>query len=81
MLTDADLRDLDRELLDYLDEGRITPVYAQRRLEEDNVGDYSRGYVQQRLARLEEHDHAANLLGVGLYELVDDPREDDGGDV
>jgi len=74
MLTDDDLRDVDHALLDYLTEGRVTPVYAKERLEEDDVGEYSRGYVQQRLSRLEEHDHATNLLGVGLYELVADPR-------
>lgn len=76
MLTDDDLRDVDQTLLDYLTEGRITPVYARTRLETEDAGEYSRGYVQQRLARLDEHDHAQNLLNVGLYELKKDPRTD-----
>ena len=41
----------------------------------DDGEEYSRGYVQQRLSRLEEHGHATNLGG-GLYELVEDPREE-----
>ena len=76
MLNPEDLNDMDRQLLEYLGEGRVTPAYARARLEDDGVGDYSRGYVQQRLARLEEHSHAENLFGTGLYELRTDPRED-----
>jgi hypothetical protein len=52
----------------------VTPVYCRRRLADD-LDEYSRGYVQERLARLVEHGHAANLRGCGLYELVNDPRE------
>jgi len=74
MLDPEDLRDVDRELLGYMAAGRVTPAYARKRLMEDSVGEYSRGYVQQRLARFVEHDHATNLLDTGLYELVDDPR-------
>lgn len=33
-------------------------------------------YVGQRLQRLEGHGHARNLYETGLYELVEDPRED-----
>lgn len=69
-----DLRRIDQTLLDYLHEGRVTPIYCKRRLEGDGH-DYSRGYVQQRLNRLVEHNHAENLLNVGLYELVEDPRD------
>lgn len=76
MLTADDLRDVDEQILEYLEEGRVTPRYVRARLEDDLDG-YSRGYVQQRLARLEEHRHAENLLDLGLYELVDDPREGD----
>lgn len=76
MLDPDQLRDVDRRILSYLSEGRVTPVYARKRLSDDNVDDYSRGYVQQRLARLVEHGHARNLLDSGIYELVDDPRED-----
>lgn len=75
MLDPEDIRDVDANILDYLREGRVTPAYTRERLADDEIGDYSRGYVQQRLARLEEHDHAVNLFGTGLYELVDDPRE------
>lgn len=75
MLSPDDLRAVDERLLDYLADGRVTPAYARVRLERDDVGEYSRGYVQQRLARFVEHDHAQNLYETGLYELVDDPRE------
>lgn len=75
MLAADDLNEMDRHLLTYLSDGRLTPAYAKARLEDDGVGEYSRGYIQQRLARLAEHDHAVNLYGTGLYDLVDDPRE------
>ena len=77
MLDPTDLREVDSYLLEYLSDGRVTPQYARKRLIED-LEEYSRGYVQQRLKRLEEHSHVQNLLDTGLYELVDDPRE--GGD-
>lgn len=77
MLGPEDLNEMDRQLLTHLSAGRVTPAYARKRLADDGVGDYSRGYVQQRLARLEEHDHLSNLYDCGLYELVDDPRDDD----
>jgi hypothetical protein len=77
MLGPDDLRDpVDGAILDLLAEGRVTPRYVRERLDGDGVGDYSRSYVQQRLARLEEHSHVRNLLECGLYELTDDPRED-----
>lgn len=75
MLDDEDLRKVDRYLLSYLTEGRVTPAYARKRLVAD-VEEYSRGYVQQRLGRLEEHSHVTNLLDTGLYELKDDPRDE-----
>jgi hypothetical protein len=78
MLGPDDLRTVDEYILEYMSEGRVTPNYARRRLATDDVDEYTRGYVQQRLARLVEHDHAVNLLNSGLYELVNDPRE--GGD-
>lgn len=74
-MLDADqLRDVDRRILDFLAEGRVTPVYCRTRLLEEDDQEYSRGYVQQRLTRLVEHEHARNLYETGLYELVDDPR-------
>lgn len=79
MLTKDELRPVDEHIVEYLAEGRVTPAYAREKLEQDGVDDYSRGYVQQRLARLEEHDHAENLLGIGLYQLVNDPRKANDG--
>jgi len=77
MLGPDDLREpVDHAILDLLVEGRVTPRYVRERLDTDGVDDYSRSYVQQRLARLEEHSHVENLFETGLYELVDDPRED-----
>jgi hypothetical protein len=76
MLDPGDLNEMDRTLLSYLSAGRVTPAYARARLADKDVGEYSRGYVQQRLARLEEHDHATNLYDTGLYELTNDPREE-----
>lgn len=76
MLDPGDLRDVDRAILGYMADGRVTPAYVRAKLDEDDVGEYSRSYVQQRLARFVEHSHAVNLYGTGLYELVDDPRED-----
>ncbi|WP_232820531.1 hypothetical protein [Halorussus litoreus] len=74
MLETDDLRDVDKEILEYMVEGRVTPVYCKKRLEESGQK-YSRGYVQERLSRFVEHEHAENLLETGLYELVNDPRE------
>jgi len=78
MLGPEQLRGIDRLLLEYLLEGRVTPAYCQRRITDEQGRKYSRGYIQERLARLVEHNHAENCYGCGLYELVDDPREVDG---
>lgn len=75
MLEEDDLRKVDRHLLDYLSEGRVTPSYARNRLEDEGVGEYTRGYIQQRLSRFEEHDYVENKGG-GLYELIEDPRKE-----
>lgn len=74
MLSADDLRDVDCSLLEYLREGRVTPAYARKRLESEGK-EYSRGYVQQRLARFEEHGHVENLLDSGLYNLHNDPEK------
>lgn len=79
VLENDDLRDVDQTILSYMDDGRVTPVYCRKQLANDGM-DYSRGYVQERLSRLVEHNHAENLLGTGLYELTNDPREDGGRD-
>ncbi|QLK25394.1 hypothetical protein HYG81_15065 [Natrinema zhouii] len=75
-LDDDELRDVDRDLLDYLQEGRVTPVYARDRMLEEEKRDITSTYLGQRLQRLEEHDHVKNLFDTGLYELVEDPREE-----
>lgn len=75
-LDDDGLRDVDRDLLDYLQEGRVTPVYARDRMLDEDKRDVTSTYLGQRLQRLEEHDHVRNLYDTGLYELIDDPREE-----
>lgn len=65
------LNDVDRDLLELLREGRITPMLAKRRA----FPEKSRQYINQRLVRLEEHGYADNLEGVGVYELADDPLD------
>ena len=68
VLTDEDINDADKEILDELREGRVTPaLIAERR-------DLSRSYVSQRLIRLREHGHIDELVR-GLYELVNDPQK------
>lgn len=76
-LDDEDLREVDRDLLEYLREGRVTPAYARDRMVDEGIRDVTNTYLGQRLQRLEEHDHVVNLFGVGLYEIVHDPRSDD----
>lgn len=80
VLDPDELPPVERAILSYLREGRVTPRYCRDRLyaereERPDIKDekYSRGYIQQRLARFVDHGHAENLLDTGLYELVDDP--------
>ena len=76
-LSEDRLREVDRVLLDYLAEGRMTPAYGRKRIVADGIRESITGqYVNQRLRRFEEHGHVRNLLDTGLYELVSDPRED-----
>lgn len=78
MALDAeDLRDVDRDLLAYLREGRVTPAYARDRMADEGKREVTSTYLGQRLQRLEEHDHVVNLYDDGLYELVDGPEEAD----
>jgi len=74
-LSPDQLNDLDRSLLDLLQEGRLTPTLARKQLVERSLTDVSRQYVNRRLKRLAEHEHIENILDTGVYELVDDPRE------
>ena len=73
MLTPADLNDTDDAVLDVLRGGRVTPQYAA-----DQMG-VSRTYASERLKRLVEHNHVKKAAP-GLYELVDDPRDEADGD-
>jgi len=75
-LDPGDLRDVDEDLLEYLAEGRVTPAYARDRMADEGRRAVTSTYLGQRLQRFEEHDHTQNLYDTGLYELVDDPRED-----
>lgn len=63
------LNDADKAILDELQEGRATPGYLS------GETDVEQTYINQRLKRLEEHGHV-DRLARGLWELVDDPRED-----
>jgi hypothetical protein len=78
-LSADDLREVDELILDYLREGRVTPAYCRDRILSDSHRDQiTSTYCGQRLQRLQEHGHVQNLMDTGLYELVDDPREDGG---
>ena len=63
------LNPTDQAILEELAEGRCTPAYIAGK------HDYSSGNVRNRLTRLVEHGHVESLGG-GLYELVDDPRNE-----
>jgi len=69
VLTPDDLNETDGRVLDVLQTGRVTPQYVAKQL------DVSRTYASERLKRLVEHSHVDRMAS-GLYELVDDPRED-----
>lgn len=72
-----DLREVDERLLEYLTDGRITPVYAREEMVAEGFRDeITSTYLQQRLKRMSEHGHVRNLREVGLYELVGDPRQE-----
>lgn len=79
-----DLDELDRAILDYLQQGRAegepwgiaTPAVVLAALEE---GDYTdvpvRQTINNRMRRLEIAGHLENRFGKGEYVFVDDPRE------
>lgn len=64
-----DLKDIDERILDELAAGRNVPSNLAEEL------DSSRQWIQQRLGMLEAAGHVENI-GRGVYELVDDPREE-----
>lgn len=76
VLTESQLNDMDRAVLDLLAEGRVSPSLAQTILADREIADTSRQYINKRLKRLAEHGHVTNLYGSGIYELVRDPREE-----
>lgn len=64
------LNDADNAILREVEDGRVTAAFLSERI------DWSRGYITQRLRRLEEHGFVTNLEDTGLYELTTDPRTD-----
>ncbi len=64
-----DLRGVDREILRELEAGRANAPLLAERL------DYSKQYIRERLGVLKSEGFI-NSLGHGLYEIVDDPREE-----
>lgn len=64
-----DLTPADVELLKLLAEGRITAPFAAHETE------YSLQYIRDRLGRFVDHGNVDKVYE-GLYELVDDPREE-----
>jgi DeoR/GlpR family transcriptional regulator of sugar metabolism len=69
MLEPEDLGPADEKMLDLLKQGRVTAPYAAEET------DYSLQYARETLKRLVEHGHALKVH-TGLYEFVNDPRED-----
>ena len=71
VLEPRQLNEADREILDELHEGRASPSYLSEQTGVEQT------YINQRLRRLDEHGHVENLAR-GLWELVDDPRDEAG---
>lgn len=69
MLDESDLSPADDALLNLLNEGRITAPFAA-----DETG-YNLQYIRERLRRMVEHGNVEKIYE-GLYELVEDPREE-----
>lgn len=65
-----DMREVDMEILDELEDGRATVPYLTERM------DYSTQYIRDRLGLLRDADHVERI-GTGLYELKEDPRDDE----
>lgn len=66
-----DRKEIDDRILDLLADGRNVPSNIA-----EDLG-VSRQYVQQRLQLLEAAEYVQNI-GRGVYELVEDPRSEDG---
>lgn len=70
MLSTDNLNPTDESTLDMLKDGRVTAPYVAEKQGK------SLEYVRARLKRLVEHGHVQRVHE-GLYELVDDPRDED----
>lgn len=70
VLDNDQLTDTDQAILRLLRGGRVTAPYVAEEL------DKSLEYVRSRLRRFREHGHVERVHQ-GLYELIDDPVEDD----
>lgn len=68
MLKPDQLTPTDEEILNMLQDGRVTAPYVAEQQ------DKSLEYVRSRLVRFMEHDHVTRVHD-GLYELIHDPRE------
>lgn len=76
-LSPDQLNELDRLILDYLKtQGRATPRLLQLELEAAGQDPGVRQNVNGRLTRLAEHQVVHNLRDTGVYELVEDPRDE-----
>lgn len=71
VLSSDQLTDTDDQILSMMQEGRVTAPFVA-----EEIG-ASQEYIRSRLRRLVEHDHARKVYK-GLYELVNDPRENNG---
>lgn len=69
-MADPDLNETDRAILDMLTDGRNVPANIADEM------DVSRQYVHQRIKLLETADYVHNI-GRGVYELIEDPRNND----
>jgi predicted HTH transcriptional regulator len=69
-LTEDDLSPAQKQSLELLREGRVTAPFVAEQ------ADYSLQYIREELTDLVKHGHVSKIHD-GLYELVDDPREDD----
>lgn len=67
-LAPDELNPTDKAILDELQVGRVTAAYVAQE------HGYTGGNVRNRITALAQHGHV-RALGGGLYELVDDPRE------
>lgn len=82
-LDPSDLDDLDRAILDYLQEGhdegdpwgRATPSLIRDELSAREIDVPVRQTINNRMKRLELAGHLKNLRDSGVYEFTDDPRQ------